>query len=283
VETLPPAQKTARLRRRLRTYSPPAAAAILCATLALPSAAARTAPLKILLAAPVAPSVQTSMSEALWQSLIAARIDGQVVRFNRGLPNLDDCHKASADYLVTAPFELRPRLPGMPNASGRTAARTHVVVTNCITGDVIGDQVVNLESDPPSTLSAGDIDSEPAIVWSKSVTATLARHALIFPRFARVVHVTPPFALVDIGGLSVSDGEEFQVFASAARQKKGPIELVATQTMGRYVQVLYATLSGGPLPAVGDLVEPAPKPTPVPAASESRQPAPPATPLPSTS
>lgn len=251
--------------RRLRAAASAFLAALAMGFLAQP-ARARGAPLRILLAVSVAPAARSVISEDVWEGIVARHLDGQVVRASKSAPTLDDCHRASADYIVVAPFSLRPRLPGMANASGRTAGQTHLVVTNCLTDDVMADRIVSLESDPPSPLSAGDIDAEPGIVWNKAVDATLSRIALVFPRYAHVVRVTPPFAMVDAGGFAVAEGQQLRLFASASKQKKGPLVLTVLQVNGKLAQVIYRATPGGAVPASGDLVEvlptAAPRPSP---------------------
>lgn len=222
---------------------------------------ARTTPLTVLVAATVADQASATMSPALWNKLIAAYVGANVVPYaGATAPTLDDCRKAGADYLVLAPFDLRPMLPGLPNASGRVAARTHLAVTNCITGSLIVDQAVNLDSDPPSNANEGDFESVPEISWARSVPATLAKVPLAFERIAHVIRVTPPLALVDIKR-GVRPGDGLRDFAHADHSRRAtPITLTVTQVFDRYLEVMFS--SSGDRPSVGDLVEPLTAQTP---------------------
>lgn len=256
-ETLPPANRTddgcARLRR-----------ALLVASLTLGLTApvlARTAPVKVLVSAPVADTARPTMSPALWAKMVGDWVSATVVPFAGDSPALDDCRKAAADFMVVAPFELRPRLPGMPNAGGgRVAARSRVVVTNCFTGSVVYDQVVNFDSDP-SNAGASDFESSPEVTWSRNVPATLGKYPVFFPHVARIFSVRPPIVLVDLRD-GIKPGDVLRLYAGSDHKTKGPIYLTVTQQQGKYVEAMFSTVSGGPQPAVGDFVEPvaAPKP-----------------------
>jgi hypothetical protein len=203
------------------------------------------------------------MSTALWGKIVAGYVNAEGVAFD-GLPTLDDCGKARAAYMVAAPFELRPRLPGMVNASGRVAAQTHIVVTNCITGQVPFDKVIPLDSDPPSTANAGDFESVPEISWARVAPAELARYPVFFPRVARVRSVSPPFAFIDAAGGQFAIGDTLRAFATANGEKRTIVDLTVTSTEGKYVQVVFSTVNGAPVPSVGDYVEPVAKATPPP-------------------
>jgi hypothetical protein len=243
-----------------------ASLAALAALLPVAVTAARHAPVRVLLSAPVAPAARDSMSPALWERLVIAYVSADVVPFAHD-PTLDDCRAAKAAYMVDAPFELRPRLPGMVNASGRVAARTHLVVTNCVTGDVTYDQVILLDSDPPSGASAGDFESVPEISWEKVVPQELARYPVFFPRVARIKSVDPPFAYIDLGGTNpLQIGDVLRAFAGANGEKRAPVFLTVTSTDTKLVQVLFADNPGDPIPQKGDYVEPVPKPAQIPAA-----------------
>jgi hypothetical protein len=230
--------------------------ALLAATATAPLAA-RTAPVRVLVYAPVADAARTTMPPALWSRMVGDYVSAHVVTFDGDAPPVvADCRKAGADFMVTAPFDLRPRLPGMANSSGRVSAVTHLEFTNCVTGRVVYNQRVDLESDPGSQ-PEGDLDSVPEISWAKTVPATLARYPLYFPRVSRVIQVTPPLVTIDLRN-EVKPNDVLVVYAGADRAVKKPIYLVVTQVNGKYVQALYSTVNGGPAPAVGDYVEPAP-------------------------
>jgi hypothetical protein len=241
-------------------------AALLAATATAPLAA-RVSPVRVLVYAPVTDAARSTMSPGLWTKMVTDYVNARAEAFaGDAPPTLADCRAAHADFMVAAPFELRPRLPGMPGGGSRIGAFSHFVFTNCVTGRVVYDRRIELESEPGNQ-PEGDLDSVPEISWSKSVPATLAKYPVYFPRVSRVIQVTPPLAMVDLRN-EVKAGDELRIYAGADRSPKGPIELVVTQVTGRYAQVLYSTVVGGPLPAVGDYVEPAPPsdaPTPEPA------------------
>jgi hypothetical protein len=234
-----------------------------CAALVLPAAAAaRRAPVRVLVGTPVAQAARDSMSSSLWARLVAAYVNADTIPFG-GDPALDDCRAAKAAYMVDAPFELRPRLPGMVNSTGRVAASTHLVVTNCVTGDVTYDQVILLDSEPPNADSDGDFESVPELSWEKVVPQELARYPVFFPRVARITSVQPPFAYVDMGGTSpLQVGDVLRAFAGPGGERRTPVFLTVTSTDTKYVQVLFANTSGDPVPEKGDYVEPVPKPKP---------------------
>ncbi len=217
---------------------------------------ARPAPVKVLVGTTVSDAALQTMPAALWSKMVTAWVNAESVSF-AGLPTLDDCRRQTADFMVSAPFDLRPRLPGMPNSSERIGAVTHLVVTNCVTGDVVYAQHIDLESDPPTNQPVGDFESVPEISWSKSVPAALAKYPVFFPRVARIVQVTPPLALVDFSG-PIKAGDTLIVYAASNHRAKGPITLTVTQPVGKYWEVLFSTVGGALQPAVGDFVEPPP-------------------------
>ena len=257
VITDPPGRTTTRLTGRLR----PALAAAAFATAfvaALASAGARGGPpIKVLVATRISDDAAPTMSMTLWTKLVYDYVGNDIVPFKgTGAPTLDDCRSVAADYMIDAPFDLRPRLPGMPNTTGRVAAKSHVVVTNCITGTVILDQTIPLDSEPPTT-PEGDIEAVPEISWGHSIPATFAKYPIVFERVAHVFNVRPPFALVDIKDTGqVHVGDALRDFASNHKARANPIILTVTQVFEKYVEV---TFSGDDKPAVGDLVEPLPK------------------------
>jgi hypothetical protein len=249
------------------------AAAVLAGVVSLLPAvvsASRHAPVRVLVGTPVTQQARDSMSASLWAKLVATYINADTIPFPAD-PTLDDCHAAKSAYMVDAPFDLRPRLPGMVNSTGRVAATTHLVVTNCVTGDVTYDQVILLDSEPPNQDSAGDFESVPEIAWEKVVPLELARYPVFFPRVARITSVQPPFAYVDMGGTSpLQVGDVLRAFAGANGEKRTPVFLTVTSTDNKYVQVLFANNPGDPEPQRGDYVEPVPHPknptaTPTPA------------------
>jgi hypothetical protein len=256
-ETIPLAHRTAERRARLRC-------ALLGAALVFGPTGpvlARSAPVRVLVSAPVSDAARPTMSPTLWAKMVSDWVSATVIPFAGEQPTLDDCHKAGADFLVSAPFELRPRLPGMPNVGGgRVAARSHIVITNCFTGAVGYDQTVNFDSDP-SSAGAGDLESSPEITWSRNVPATLGKYPVFFPHVARIFAVRPPIVLVDLRQ-GVNPGDVLRIFAGADHKAKGPIYLTVTQTQGKYVEAMYSSVTGGPQPAVGDFVEPVAKPSP---------------------
>jgi len=256
VKSLPPARMTARTSARLR----PAFLVVAALLLAVAGPVwARSAPVKVLVGATVSDATRGTMSQALWMKMVIDWVNAAPLPFGDGLPDLADCRKAGADFLVTAPFDLRPRLPGMPNSTGRVAARTHLVVLNCITDAIVYDQTIGFDSDPLN--APAGVESSPAAAWSKSVPDALAKSPLFFSHVAHVIQVTPPTALVDFRE-NVKSGELLRVYADSSRHRKGPILLVVTQQLGKFTEVTFPTLSGAMFPAKGDYVEPAPKASP---------------------
>jgi hypothetical protein len=213
--------------------------------------------LKLLVATRVSDDAAPAMSLALWTKLVDDYVGNDIIPFKgAAAATLDDCRTASADYMVDAPFDLRPRLPGIANTTGRVAAKSHIVVTNCITGTVILDQTIPFDSEPPTT-PEGDIETVPEISWGHAIPATFAKVPLVFARVAHVFNVRRPFAFVDIkdtGQVHVGDG--LRDYASNHKARANPIVLTVTQVFEKYVEV---TFFGDEAPAVGDLVEPLPK------------------------
>ena len=256
----PPAHRTAGVPVWLRAGTFGLAAFALAAASLLASgrpAAAKSTPIKVLVFANVSDTARATMSPELWEKYVSAYAGAATTTFAGPTnPTLDDCHKAGADYMLVAPFDLRPRLPGMANASGRIAAVSHLLATNCITGNVSLDQSVNFDSDPPSSASDGDFESTPEITWAHAIPATLARFPLVFQRIAHVFNVNAPFAYVDIksaGALRPGDG--LRDFSTPDhRPRKTPIVLTINEVFDTYVSVTFA--QSGDLPSNGDLVEP---------------------------
>lgn len=221
---------------------------------------AKSAGINVLVDASVSEQAAPTMSVALWSKLMANYAGATVIPFTGGgVATVDDCKKAGADYLIVAPFDLRPMLPGLANASGRVAARTHIAIANCITGAPVLDRTVNFDSDPPSQLSEGDFESVPEISWARSVPAALGKFPIPFEQIARVIGVTAPLALVDIRS-GARPGDALRDFARSDKSRRStPIPLTVTQVFDRYVEVMFA--SSGDRPSVGDLVEPMPPQT----------------------
>lgn len=232
------------------------------------AAGARSAPVRVLVGTMVSDPAHDSMSRALWAKLVTNYVGAETVPFS-GHPTLADCHSAKAAYMVDAPFDLRPRLPGVANSEGRVAALTHVVVTNCVTTSVVFDRVILLDSDPPGASSAGDFESVPEISWSKVVPAELGRYPQFFPHVARIASVRPPFAYIELNGTPpLKIGEQLRAFANSSGDRRDPVLLTVTSSDARYMQVLFSNIGGDPVPQSGDYVEPV-NVTPSPGASPS--------------
>jgi hypothetical protein len=211
------------------------------------------------------------MSATLWAEIVAGYVNAQVIPL-RGEPTLDACHKAGAAYMVSAPFSLRPNLPGV-GAGGRTTGQTRIAVTNCVTGDVVFDQTIPLDSDPTDVGTPGDFEAVPEISWSHVAPAELARHPIFFARVSHVKRVEAPFAYIDTIGGTYAVGDTLRAFANARGGKRVPIQMTVTQLEGRLVQVVFSVVNGAPPPEVGDYVEPVatPRAAPLPTASPARR------------
>lgn len=273
----PPRRSTTRLGRRLRAGF----TALALALFGNPggSAFAKPAGINVLVSASVTEAAEPTMSVALWSKLMASYAGTNVIPFaGPGSATLDDCRKAGADFLIVAPFDLRPMLPGLANAGGRVAARTHISITNCITGAPVLERNVNFDSDPLTNDHDGDFESVPEYSWSHSVPAALGKFPIPFERVARVIGITAPLALVDIRS-GARPGDGLRDFAHADKSKRAtPITMTVTQVFDRYVEVMFS--GTGDRPSVGDLVEPIPaitampSPTPTPAAAPETTPTP---------
>lgn len=263
----------ARLRQAPRVALAWVAVALSALGLTASAAGARSAAVRVLVATTVSDAAHDSMSRALWATLVENYVGAETVPFS-GHPTLADCHAAKAAYMVDAPFELRPRLPGVANSEGRVAALTHVVVTNCVTTNIVFDRVILLDSDPPGSSSAGDFESVPEISWSKVVPAELGRYPLFFPHVARIASVRPPFAYIALNGTPpLKIGDQLRAFANSNGDKRDPVILTVTSSDARYMQVLFSNVGGDPVPQPGDYVEPmtaTPSPSPPPSAAPSR-------------
>jgi hypothetical protein len=234
-------------------------------------ATARPAAVRVLVGTTVSAAATSSMSASLWAQIVAGYVNAQVVPL-RGEPTLDACHKAGAAYMVSAPFVLRPNLPGVGGASGRTTGQTRVAVTNCVTGDVVFDQTIPLDSDP-SDETPGDFEAVPETSWSHVAPAELARHPIFFARVSHVKRVDAPFAYIDTVGGTYAVGDTLRAFANARGGRRVPIQMTVTALDGKLVQVVFSVVNGAPPPEVGDYVEPVatPRAAPLPTASPARR------------
>ena len=215
--------------------------------LALP-ASGREAPIKVLVAAPVADDALGTIAPAAWSKYVGESLPGyQPISFpGLGEPVLDDCLHAGAEYMVVATFERRLQLPGLGVGASRTAARARRKATDCITGDAVADDVVNFESDPAS---GPDTD-----IWEREIGAAFAKRPLALPRPARVLLVQPPLVRVSFHGALLHEGDVVKDIANPRNVRRSqPIVLNVTQTHTDYVE---ATFDGaGPRPQPGDVVE----------------------------
>jgi hypothetical protein len=267
--SVPPASSTAAAARRLRRIC---GAALGLALLARGTAGARPAQVRVLVGTSVSAAATSSMSPSLWTEIVSGYVNAQVVPF-KGEPTLDACHKAAAAYMVYAPFSLRPTLPGVASASGRTSGQTRVAVTNCVTGDVVFDQTIPLDSDPDDAATPGDFEAVPETAWSHVAPAELARHPIFFARVSHVKRVEAPFAYIDTAGGTLAVGDTLRAFANARGGRRVPIQMTVTSTDGKYVQVVFSIVNGAPPPEVGDYVEPVatPRAAPLPTANPARR------------
>jgi len=235
----------------------PFAAAMLLAIASFAWAAyAREAPLKVLVATSVSDDALGTIAPALWGKYVVASLANyQVLPFGGShAATLDDCRSAGAEYVLQAQFELRPKLPGLANAaSGRIAARGRERVQDCVSGDVVADQIVDFESDPPAGAPV-DPEATPESPWGREIPAALARHRVVLERPARIVFVAQPLAHVNFRGASLHPGDVLQDVANAKNVHRAqPIALTVTQVFDDYVEVIFD--ASGSSPSVGDLVE----------------------------
>ena len=255
---LPPGRLTTPAAFRLRLAAAFASACLVVAAAGGPAGAVHHTPVKVLVGTSVSAGAQGTMAAALWSQLVRAYVNADTVAF-AGAPSVDDCRRAKATYAVSAPFELRPRLPGSMNSDGRVAGMTHLVVTNCVSSDIVYDRVIWLDSDPPGSATAGDFESVPEISWSRAIPAELAKYPVFFRRLARVIQVTPPFAYIDDLEHVLAVGDAVRVYASANGKPRAQVILTVTRVGEKRDETIYPTLDGNPAPQVGDFVEPVPK------------------------
>ena len=256
---IPPPVPTLRDGDRLRVAEPPGMRSLLAASfvalLALP-AAARTG-VNVLVGADVSPMAQSTMPSGLWSRLVAQWVGENVIPAS-GSPTLDDCARAKALYMVNAPFELKPRLPGTAlHVNDRVAGLTHVTVVNCLTKKTVYDQLISLESNPVSTANAGDLEPVAAVTWESSVKATLRAHPLVFATFSRVIKVAPPFVYIDGGTKGLAIGQTLRIYAGADGVPRNPaVVLTIVDVAGRQIEARYDATNPNNKVEVGDLVEP---------------------------
>jgi hypothetical protein len=233
-------------------------AAFVATAVILAAAGAQAAPShggpKVLVDATVADRALERITPEVWTRLVLAYVGGN------GVPNatgstatVEECRAAGDDFLLSAEFDLRPRLPGLANSTDRIAAAAHLQLRNCVTGETTLDRVVNIDADP-SAGGDGDFESSAEVTWSKAVPAALAKVPLL-GRVARVVRVAPPLAYVDFRGAGLKPGDVLRDYATSEHgAHASAISFTITQVFERYVEVLYST-TGDTVPAVGDLVE----------------------------
>jgi hypothetical protein len=234
---------------RLRS---PLVAGLLMASVVVLGAAKRDP--RILVYAPVPQQFQAQFSQTLWANDILAYLasDSRVVV---ELPTIESCRASGAFYMVAAPFDERPRLPGAATmATGRVMGQTHLVVTNCLSGDTVDDAVIAFESDPQSGANEGDFESTPEVTWAHTVQQLAAKHTLKFPSFPRVVSVRPPFVDIGIANSSLKPGDRLRVFATRGGQQRSAVIVTVTEIFADYVQATFAPADTQP--NIGDYLEP---------------------------
>ncbi|MBV8074571.1 MAG: hypothetical protein JO140_04000 [Candidatus Eremiobacteraeota bacterium] len=231
-------------------------AASLVVLLALP-AAARSGGVNVLVGTEVSATAQNTMPAALWSRLVAQWVGENVIPFN-GSPTIDDCKRAKALYMVSAPFELKPRLPGTAlHVNDRVQALTHVTVVNCLNKKTVYDQLISLESNPVSTANEGDLEPVAAVTWESSIRQTFRTHQLVFATFSRVIKVVPPFVYIDGGTKGLAIGQTLGIYAAAdGVPRTPPVILTIVDVAGRQIEARYDTTNPKNKVEVGDLVEP---------------------------
>jgi hypothetical protein len=233
------------------------------------AAGRRSSPVTVLVAATVADSAKRTMPPTLWLRLITDYVNAsKVIPFTgAAAPTRDDCRAAGALYLVNATFELAPRLPGAAQDSDRKYATARIDLLNCLTGVASPTRNVRFESDPLSNANAGDFEPNVEFTWARPVRDKLARETLELSGVARIVRIDGPFLYIDGAGSSITVNQILHIFADKNAQARPPVEMVVTDTNGRFIQATYDTLKPGIVqPQVGDFVEPnataSPTPTP---------------------
>ncbi len=253
MKSKPPVRLTAPSRSRLRRLF---AASLATGLAVCPSLApARDEGLRILVDATVAERAAPVMPAETWAKAVGKYVGRAADTPAAGSePTIDGCRAAGDDFLLRARFDLRPRLPGLANSSGRVSAQARLQLVNCVTGATSLDRVLTFDADPDSA-SEGDFESSGEVTWRRALPAALKRVRL-YGRIARVIRLTPPLAYVDFHGVDVKAGDTLSDYAKSDRSARGSvIELAVTQVFDNYVETEYVLADGGPQPAVGDLVE----------------------------
>jgi len=157
----------------------------------------------------------------------------------------------------------------MVSSSGRIAARTRIVVTNCVTGDVSYDQAIRWTA----IRRLGQrrrLRGRARDVVVGVVPQELARYPVFFPRVSRIRSVQSPFAYVDTVGGLYAVGDTLRAFAGSGATHRPPILLTVTSIDGKYVQAVFSTVNDAATPEAGDYVEPVTKPAATPSLSRRR-------------
>ena len=205
--------------------------------------------LHVLVGTDVSPSAQATMTSHLWTQLIEQWVNEKAIPFD-GKPTLDDCKRANALYMLYAPFDLKPKLPGgTANVTDRITALTHVTIVNCRTSATIFDQVIGLASNPLSSTNADQL-------LKSSVTQTLRTHPIVFSTFPRVERVTPPFVTIE-GGKGLALGQTLRIYAGAdGTPREPPVVLTVTAVYKNSVEARYDAQDPHAKVQTGDLAEP---------------------------
>jgi hypothetical protein len=195
------------------------------------------------------------MTAAAWTAFVTAGVGKAAVTLPAATePSLEACRTAGDDFLLHARFDLRPRLPGLANSSGRVAAQVHLQLVNCVTAETSVDRVLRIDADPDAA-NEGDYESGAEVTWRRSVPAALKSVALL-GRVGRVIRVAPPLAYIDFRGVDLKPGDTLRDFARSDRgAHPSTIALSVTQVFETYVEAIYPAADGEPQPAIGDLVE----------------------------
>ena len=247
----PPPLPTPAAGDRLRPAEPGTMRAFLCAglVLLLAAPAAARGNLHVLIGTDVSPQAQTTMSSYLWSRLVEQWVGEKAIPFD-GRPTIDDCKRARALFMLYAPFDLRPKLPGgMLALNDRVAALTHVTIVNCRTNATIFDQIIGLASSPVTS-------TNPADVWESAIAQTLRTHPIAFTVLPRIERITPPFVLI-AGGKGLALGQTLRIYATAdGTLREPPVILTVTAVYAKAVEARYDAADTRNKVEMGDLVEP---------------------------